>query len=198
MTPLRKTTASVLAGAVVLASGAYAIGSQSGGGTSGAATAAARSARAGDRAASLASRLGVTEAQLRAAYDDIRKSNPPPGGDPRARLEKALADALGLDQSKVADALDKLRAQHEAGESARREAFAKSLASELGLDASKVSAALDKLRPDRGGPHALGPPPGGAVERAPGPPMGPGRTVNLAPRCLWRDTGGASTHRFAG
>jgi hypothetical protein len=171
MTTRRKTTATVLAGAVVLASGAYAIGSQSGGGTSGAATGtASQSAGPGDPAASLASRLGVTEAQLRAAFDDIRKTDPPPGGDPRAKLEKALADALGIDQSKVADALDKLRTQHEADESARHAAFAKSLAQELGLDPAKVTAALEKLRPDRGGPHAFGPPPGGVVKRAPGPP----------------------------
>ena len=189
MTPRRKTTATVLAGAVVLASGAYAIGSQSGGGTSGAATeTAARSARAGDRAGSLARRLGVTEAELRGAFEDIRKSNPPPGGDPRARLEKALADALGIDQSKVADALDKLRAQHEADEKARRDAFAKSLATELGLDADKVSAALEKLRPERGGPHALGPPPHGAIGPAlvpmgppPGGPMGHRRGMRIGP-----------------
>src|SRR5947207_2496808 len=104
MTPRRtKTTAIALAGAVALASGAYAIGSQSGGGTSGAATRAAARVP-GDPAAALAKRLGVSETALRNAFDDIRRSESPPGGDPRTRFEKALADALGIDQSKVAEA----------------------------------------------------------------------------------------------
>lgn len=175
MTPRSKTGAAVLAGAVVLASGAYAIGSQSGGGTSGAATDTAAAAHPGDPAASLAGRLGVTEAQLRAAFEAIRKSNPPPG---LARFEQALAGALGLPESRVADALAKLRGQHEAAESARRAAFAKSLASELGLDASKVTAALDKLHPGGpNGPHPGGPgfgPPAGGPGFAGPPPGGPG------------------------
>ena len=178
MTPRRKTTATVVAGAVVLASGAYAIGSQTGSGTSGAATessnasAHARAARWDDRASSLANRLGVSEEKLRAAFEDIRKSDP--GGDPRARFQKALADALGLDESKVSDAFATLEKQHRAREDEHRAAFARRLSAALGLDASKVAAALDKLRPDRSdrGPRPLGPPPGGPPAGG-SPPGGP-------------------------
>ena len=168
-----KTTAMVLAGSVALASTAYAIGSQSGDGTSGAASRNAKSA--GARGQTLAERLGVSEAELRAAFDDIRKDDPPPGGDPRTRLEKALADGLGKSQDEVADALDELRKQHEAEHAERRAAFAKSLADELGIDASKVTAALEKLRPDRAGARRFrgGPPPGGPGFGGP-PPGGPG------------------------
>ena len=143
----RKTTATVLAGSVALASAAYAIGSQSGGGNSGAATRASQASGRFDPAASLAQRLGVSEEKLRAAFEDIRKTNPPP--DPGAEIAKALSDALGIPEAKVKDALAELRQKHEAEEAARRDAFAPKLAAELGLDASKVSAALDKLRPDR-------------------------------------------------
>lgn len=190
-----RTTAMVLAGSVALASAAYAIGSQSGDGTSDAATARAAKS-AGARGQTLAERLGVSEAKLRAAFEDIRKEDPPPGGDPRARLEKALADGLGKSQDEVADALDALRKEHEAEHAERRSEFAKSLADELGIDASKVTAALDKLRPDpagvrrfrggpppggpglggppRGGPGFDGPPPGGPGLDGPPPPGGPG------------------------
>jgi transcriptional regulator with XRE-family HTH domain len=176
-----KTTAMVLAGSVALASTAYGIGSQSGDGTTDAATRSAKAAAGGQ---TLAERLGVSEAKLRAAFEDIRKDDPPPGGDPRARLEKALADALGRPQTEIADALDQLRKQHEAEHAERRAAFAKSLADELGIDASKVTAALDKLRPERarmrrfrGGPPPGGPgfgPPPGASEKAVPPPGGRG------------------------
>lgn len=152
----RKTTAIALAGSVAVASAAYAIGSQTGGGTSGAATSQsfrpvrAVGARFDHRGASLAARLGVSEARLRAAFDAIWKSHQQSGDDPRTRFEKALAGALGLDQAKVHDALGKLQAKHEAAETARRDAFAKALANELGLDAANVTKALDELRPDRG------------------------------------------------
>ncbi|HKP89687.1 MAG TPA: Clp protease N-terminal domain-containing protein, partial [Thermoleophilaceae bacterium] len=156
-----KTKAMVLAGSVALASTAYAIGSQSGDGTSGAATRAGKTTAA--RGQTLAERLGVSEAKLRAAFEDIRGDDPPPGGDPRARLQKALADSLGISEDKVADALAELRKQHEAEHAKRRAEFAKSLADELGIDASKVKAALEKLRPERAGMRRFrgGPPPGG-------------------------------------
>src|SRR4051812_44437287 len=164
-----KTTAMVLAGSVALASTAYAIGSQSGDGTSGAATRSSAAARGPGQ--TLAQRLGVSEAKLRAAFEAIRKDETPPA-DPRKRLVTALADALGLSQDKVSAALDDLRKQHEADEADRRAAFAKSLAGELGIDAGKVTAALDKLHPARagarrfrggpaGGPPGLGAPPDG-------------------------------------
>ena len=115
----RKTTATVLAGSVALASAAYAIGSQSGGGTSGAAPRGADgSARARGPAASLAQRLGVSEEKLRAAFEDIRRSDP---RSPESRLARALSDALGIPEAKVRDALRTVREQHESQEAARRE-----------------------------------------------------------------------------
>jgi predicted trehalose synthase len=167
-----KTTAMVLTGCVAVASAAYAVGSQTGGGTSGAATRSGD--RAGARGQTLAQRLGVSEAKLRAAFDDIRDDATPPK-DPRARIVEALADALDLPQQKVSDALDDLRKQHEAEQADRRAALAKSLADELGIDASKVTAALEKLRPDHRGARRFrgGPPPGGPVFGGP-PPGGPG------------------------
>lgn len=171
----KRTSVIVVAGSVALASTAYAIGSQAGDGTSDAAGRKASKAqkRQGDPGASLAKRLGVTEAELRAAFEDIRKEDPPPSGDPRDRFAKSLADALGIDQSKVADALDQLRSQHEAREKERHAAFAKSLADELGIDADKVTAAFEKLRPEHRGMRMRrgpgGPPPGAAPL---GPPPG--------------------------
>ena len=173
-TPRRKTTLLALVGSVALASAAYGIGTQTGGGESGAASSqGSRPVRTmgmrwRDRVESLAGRLGVSEARLRAAFEAIRKSEQQSGADPRSQFEKALADALGLPQSKVHDALAKLQAQEQAAESGRRDAFAKALASALGLDHAKVKGALDALRPNPGGP-----PPGGRL-RPFGPPGGPG------------------------
>ena len=142
----RKTTLMAVAGSVALASAAYGIGSQSGGGNSGAATAPGFRPVRGtrmmfhDREESLAKRLGVSEARLRAALGAIRKSEQRSGNDPRSQFEKALAGALGVPVSKVQDAFDKLQAQH-------RDAFAKRLANALGLDPVKVTSALDAVRP---------------------------------------------------
>ncbi|MEA2307906.1 MAG: hypothetical protein QOI65_192 [Thermoleophilaceae bacterium] len=174
-----RTRVIVVAGSLALASTAYGIGSQAGDGTSDAASRKSSKVTAsgpGDPAASLAKRLGVSEAALRTAFEDIRKSESPPGGDPRARFEKALAGALGLDQSKVTAALDQLKSKHDAEEKARHDKFAKSLASELGIDAGKVTAAFDKLRPERRGMHGDGPPGGPPPGGAPlgPPPGGPG------------------------
>src|SRR5437764_628369 len=137
----RKTTLIAVAGSVALASAAYGIGSQSGGGNSGAATAPGFRPVRGtrmifhDREESLAKRLGVSEARLRAALGAIRKSEQRSGNDPRSQFEKALAGALGVPVSKVQDAFDKLQAQH-------RDAFAK----RLGVKSSALHAALEKVR----------------------------------------------------
>lgn len=149
----RRKTAAALAGAVVLGSAGYALGSGSG---DGAASAAAGSASGtapagygpgagprergprGARLADLASRLGVSEAKLRSALEAVR-DDVAPQGERRDDHVKALADALGKTTAEVQAAFEKLH-------QARQDEFAATLAKELGIPASKVSAALDKLR----------------------------------------------------
>jgi transcriptional regulator with XRE-family HTH domain len=161
----KQTTVLALTGAVALASGAYALGSQAGDGSAEAAKNPANAApqgygghpfggppgrfRAGPpNLQSLADRLGVKEADLQAALEDIRKSL----GDRRDELAQELADALGIDVSKVTAAFDKLRPprpDHPRGD------FAAALAKQLGLSTAKVQKALDQQRNARGGPDAL-------------------------------------------
>src|SRR4051794_41259354 len=100
-----KTTAAALAGAAVLATGAYAIGSQEGGGGADAATAGARGfgpygpppgagfrgGPGGPRLPALAQKLGVSEEKLRAALQDVRPQGPPRPG----RVGKPLSRPAG-------------------------------------------------------------------------------------------------------
>jgi hypothetical protein len=112
MTPRTKKTAAALSGALVLASGAYALGTQTGDGTALAGATPSSQAGAppgrhgGPRDLSgIAGRLGVTEAKLRAALEDL---SPDRGAKDEVRkdvLAKALAGELGLDEAKVAAAL---------------------------------------------------------------------------------------------
>ena len=143
----KKNTVAALAGAVVLGSAGYALGSGSGdGAASAAAGSGSGSAPAGFRErgprgaglADLAERLGVSETKLRAALEAVRDDVAPKGERDQTRL-KALADALGKTTAEVEAAFEKL---HEA----REAEFSAALAKELGVPASKVSAALDKLR----------------------------------------------------
>jgi DNA-binding MarR family transcriptional regulator len=161
MTRGKRTTAFALAGAVALASGAYALGSQAGDGSA----AAAKTTNApgygpppgarghegpGEHLDALADRLGVKPADLRAALEDIAKAH-------RADFAQKLADALGIDRAKVDAAFAKLRANgpdHAAGHD-RRHDFAQDLADALNLSVDKVQAALDKQRDHRGDPAAL-------------------------------------------
>ncbi|HEX8074190.1 MAG TPA: Clp protease N-terminal domain-containing protein [Thermoleophilaceae bacterium] len=156
MSRRKRQTAAVLAGAVVLASGAYAIGSTSGDGSatakkSGSSASARGDGRRGPHGpdlAALAKALGVETADLRAALEDIRASRKPPSGDPRDGFIKDFAAAIGLPE-------DKVRAAFE-------------------------SVGPPKGAPRRGkrfrrGPHGPmgGPPPGGPMGGPP-PPGGPG------------------------
>jgi transcriptional regulator with XRE-family HTH domain len=153
----KQTTVLALTGAVALASGAYALGSQAGDGSADAAK--ANGARQGYgvrpfggppgrwRAAppslqGLADRLGVKEADLRAALADIRKSLPAPQ-ERRDDFAQGLADALGIDVTKVTAALDKL---HPRDEKREHGDFAAALAKQLGLSAAKVQKALEQQR----------------------------------------------------
>ena len=148
MSNRKQKTAVVLTGAVALASGAYALGSQSDG----------SAVAAGDRPAhfrggppagfgldGLADRLGVDAEELREALEDVRGDLPAP----RERHEdfaEQLADELGTTTAKVEAALRRIRERHvdEAGE--RREALAEALAKRLNLDASEVEEALEAPR----------------------------------------------------
>jgi lambda repressor-like predicted transcriptional regulator len=167
MTRGTRTTALALAGAVALASGAYALGSQAGDGSAAAAKSGAqnppaygpgpgygfggpppgrRFVRPGlDR---LATRLGVSEEALRNALKDIR----PKPTAVRANIAHELADALGIDVANVQAAFDKLRPRKR---EVHRRDFAAALAKQLGLTTTKVEQALQAQRDHRGGPAAL-------------------------------------------
>ncbi len=118
ISPQTKKASAAFAGAVVLASGAYAVGSQSGDGSAtanqGGATAAAgpngygpppngqmrqrfRQER-GQMLSALAKKLGVSQADLRKAMRDVRTQQ-------RRDFSKLLARKLGIAESKVTDAL---------------------------------------------------------------------------------------------
>jgi hypothetical protein len=166
MTSQKQKAALALTGAVALASGAYALGAQADDGAA-VASGAPKVAfahhggpgRPGGRFGfeSLASRLGVSEAKLRAALQDIRGSVPKPA-ERRDTFAKDLATELNTTEAKVKAALDRLRTKYEAQMQDRRDALAAELAKRLNLDVSKVKAALEPpLR----------------FRRPPGPPPGP-------------------------
>jgi hypothetical protein len=169
MTPRTKKTAVALSGALVLASGAYALGSQTGDGS---ALAGDRTSTSGRQAgpygpgpgrrggprrdlSDIAGRLGVTEAKLKAALQDLR----PDGGamdERRAALAKALAGELGVPADKVTAALDKLHGQRKDQRGRRRgdrrARFDAALAAKLGVEPAKIRSAFENLRPGgRGG-----------------------------------------------
>jgi hypothetical protein len=139
-----KTTSAALVSAVALASGAYALGTQSDGSASAARDRAAgpmgygappgtrpmhrRFDRRGPGLDAAAKKLGVTPAKLRSALEEIRKEE-------RDTLATKLADKLGVSKAKVKEALP---------------------------DRPKM-----RFRGGPGGPPGGGPPPPGA------PPYGP-------------------------
>lgn len=147
----KQKTAIVLTGAVALASGAYALGSQ----TDGSAVAA------GDRPPGyfhggpgpgqgfgldgLADRLGVDEDKLRDALEDVRGNLPDPH-ELHDDFAEELADELGTTEAKVQAALERIRKRHEQAFEDRRDAFAEALAKRLNLDADKVKDALEAPR----------------------------------------------------
>lgn len=151
----RRTIIGALAGGVVLASAAFAAGSQVDGGS---ATAKGGGDRAGVEPAllpappgagdvtfvhrrggpgarfapfgDLAERLGVSERRLHDALHAVR-----PSGHPRDELAESLAKSLDVDADRVREAL---AAFHRS----RHEQFAERLAKELGIDADRVKDAL--------------------------------------------------------
>ena len=159
MTPRTKKTAVALSGALVLASGAYALGTQAGGGAALAGGTTSPSVRIagphgpdGPRDLSgIADRLGVTEAKLRAALEDLRPDLRAKKDEHHDALAKALASELGLDAAKVTAALEKFHGDRKIVRRERRgdrlQRFDDALAAKLGIDAAKVRSAFDSLRP---------------------------------------------------
>jgi hypothetical protein len=155
MTSQKQKAALAITGAVALASGAYALGTQVDDGSAAAAsnTPQQRPAFAGhhgrpggpgrpgfglDR---LADRLGVDEDKLQDALKDIRKDLPKPQ-ERRDDFAAGLAKELGTTEAKVQAALDRLRKKFEQEASERQDALAEELAKRLNLDVSKVKEAL--------------------------------------------------------
>jgi hypothetical protein len=165
MTPRTKKTAAALTGALVLASGAYALGSQAGGG----------SALAGD----------TNQAGVRGTGYGL---GPGPGhrgfrGGPR----QALADAarqLGVSEAELLAALRKLRDEKRGELDALRDAFAKQLAAELGVSQSKVESALD----DRAGGRKLRRTAAAATCATRSPSGSPASSASPRRRCAGRST----------
>jgi len=181
MTPRTKKTAAALSGALVLASGAYALGSQAGGGSAlagtpnaarqpagygfGAGPGRAGHFRGGPRQAlaDAAKQLGVSEDKLMAALRKLRGDKRAELDDVRAAFAKSLAAELGIPEAKVEAALDKRMDERKGKRELRRDgrrgdfrnAFADQLARQLGIDKAKVRSALDEVHKTRG-PQDLG------------------------------------------
>ena len=177
---MSRTTTAALTGAVALASGAYALGTQEGDGSAvarssdAAATAVVGPSgygpgsgpgrpghdRRGARDLSgLASRLGVGEEALRTALQELRDARDRDRDDHHEALAATLAGSLGVSQDKVEHALDALHGDRDRDRQERRQAFAAAVANQLGVDAAKVRAALQKVRddgPPRRGDRAAG------------------------------------------
>lgn len=111
-----------------------------------------RDERRGGRAA-LASELGVTSAQLRAALTAIREENSP-RADKRTELAAAVAKELDLSTDEVVAALEKLEGSaamrpRDGGHHRSSSRAATALASELGVTAAKLRAAFTKAHEAR-------------------------------------------------
>jgi hypothetical protein len=150
MTSRKQKAALALTGAVALASGAYALGTQV---DDGAAVAAGDHPEKGVfihhegpgrpfALEGLADRLGVDADKLRQTLEDIRSAAPDPR-DRRDDFAKALADELGTTQAKVEAALERVHKQYEQEMKGRQDALAEELAKRLNLDVSKVKKALE-------------------------------------------------------
>jgi hypothetical protein len=164
MTTRKRNAAIALTGAVALASGAYALGSQAGGGSAVAADPPERPAleirggflgdpgelrrhlRGGpfglDR---IADELGVEESELRDALQDTRQDPPDP---PRENeFAEQLARELGIAQDRVEDALDQVRENTRREIEQRHDDFIDRLADRLNLDRDKVEEAFGDFPP---------------------------------------------------
>ena len=175
MTTRTKTLATLLAVAVVLTSGAYALGSQAGGGgalasSSGSANASGTTAAGASNVSTsggpgargfrggrdfragfdqLAQKLGVSTTALQHALKAIRDEKTP--DQRKTDAIQAFAAALGKPVDQVTSAVNSVlpdRGPGKAGD--HRGDFAAALAKALGVDQAKVQAGLDKARQDLG------------------------------------------------
>jgi DNA-binding MarR family transcriptional regulator len=143
-----KTIGLALAGAVALASGAYALGSQAGDG----------SATASDNQAGLDARFeggppGVPVPPGAVQGDRVIHFRGGPGGPGRPGGPGVgffglgnLADKLGVSKSKLSGALKELRKADPPNPKQARDDFSAALAKELGIDQSKLDDALEAVR----------------------------------------------------
>ena len=171
MTTKTKKLATLLAVAVFLSSGAYALGTQTGGGGAVASSGSAAASASGSPAAGatnsaapgsannrgfrggpgragfadLAQKLGVSTTALENAFAAIRDEKTP--DQRRTEITNALAAALGKPAADVTKALDSVLPDRPDD---RRGDFAAALAKALGVDQAKVQAGLDKARQDLG------------------------------------------------
>jgi energy-converting hydrogenase A subunit M len=148
-----KTATIALTGAVALASGAYALGTQAGGGSADAAdpqrpnVPTFQQIRGGLPREpfgldSLADRLGVDENDLEDALKDARPQLPDPK-DVRRDFSEELANELGISKDRVDDALERMQDNAEQEFEQRRNELAEQLADRLNLDVDEVKEALE-------------------------------------------------------
>ncbi|MEA2279400.1 MAG: hypothetical protein QOK21_7 [Solirubrobacteraceae bacterium] len=148
------TTAALIAAATALAAGAYTLGTQSDGSAVAAKDTATpyagggwqRGGPPGSGFSDLASRLGVSEAKLRVALQELRGSQPGDLGAEHAALVSSLAASLKVSEAEVKAAFNAVRRQ-DAGRGARRFGrgpadLAAGLAKQLGVSQAKVETAL--------------------------------------------------------
>jgi energy-converting hydrogenase A subunit M len=181
MSTRTKKLATLTTAAVVLSSGAYALGSQAGDGGALADTGSSASNASPPAVASgsgiavtdrrgahggpgrpgfrfgfddLAQRLGVSTTALQNALKAIRDAKTPE--QRRTELTQALATALGKPVDQVTSVVNSVLPDR----GGRKDEFAAALAKALGVDVAKVQAGLDKARqdfkangPDRNGPR---------------------------------------------
>jgi hypothetical protein len=146
-----RQAAIALTGAVALASGAYALGSQAGDGSAVANDPPATTADPGERMRfahrtdgpgehleSLADRLGVEESALRDAFRDLR----PALADRHEDFAEDLAQELGIEADRLEAALERVRERHMREAEQRHEQLAQRLADRLNLDPEDVEEAL--------------------------------------------------------
>ena len=174
MTPRTKKTAAALSGALVLASGAYALGSQTGDGqalagqnANAARQAVATASATGQAPGSMASaaarartspiaaqKLGVSQDKLRAALKNLRDDRKRQDRRPPRRVREGARQAARHRRGQGRGALDKRAGDRQGGRKLKRDgrrgdmrdAFAKQLAAKLGITAAKVRSALDAQR----------------------------------------------------
>lgn len=165
MSRLRKTTAVAASVALVASAGLGAAQAATSSKDRSASSTQQRPGKRGPSAAELnaiASKLGVTTAQLRAAMEATRPAKPAgerrgPGADRAA----AIAAALGADVAKVTEILEANRPPRPTTLPAAgtkppkpdQTALIKALADGLGIEQSVVKAALDKLEADHRAEH---------------------------------------------